>query len=441
MQIDEAITGIEQILDAIDLDSYHLGTDKNRVDWATALVGLGNRLQAYGSHLAAKTDQDYSCSDATGLDMASWLAQQHQLTRRQALRIVQGGRQLTGLPALEQATLEGQVNLDQARVIARHLGVMRPDLTVELFDQAEQTLIQQAQEFDACYLDKIASHLVQQIDPARAEQAAEQKAAADHARATRGRFLRLTPSPDGQLLIDGALPAVEGEALRQLVVANARNCRDLYVKNKPAGLVEPGPAPSMLQWQADGLIMIVEQALAKGRVPRLGADRPRITVTIGYDKLLGDLRGARLVATGVRLEAHQARVLACDAGILPVVLGGGSQILDVGREERWVTPQLRRALDVRDGGCVFPGCDRKAEVSQAHHIRPWWDGGSTGLGNLVYLCSVHHPMVEPVRGAPPGARWEVRLRPDGLPETIPPYRVDPDRKPLLHQRHLIRLRT
>jgi hypothetical protein len=103
----------------------------------------------------------------------------------------------------------------------------------------------------------------------------------------------------------------------------------------------------------------------------------------------GRWTGATL-ASGVPIGAETARRLACDATIIPMVLGTASEVLDVGRAKRLVTPAQRRALIVRDGGCRWPGCDRPPEWTDAHHIIAWIFNGKTDLWNLILLCRHHH---------------------------------------------------
>ncbi|MDN5765440.1 MAG: HNH endonuclease [Humibacillus sp.] len=97
--------------------------------------------------------------------------------------------------------------------------------------------------------------------------------------------------------------------------------------------------------------------------------------------------------SGDVLSAAMVRRLACDAAIIPVILGSDSQPLDVGREERLVTRAMRTALWLRDGGCSFPGCSTPAQWTDAHHVRHWLHGGTTCLGNLALLCRRHHVYV------------------------------------------------
>ena len=87
------------------------------------------------------------------------------------------------------------------------------------------------------------------------------------------------------------------------------------------------------------------------------------------------------------------RRLACDAEIIPVVLGTRGEVLDVGRTTRTVTVPIWHALVARDRHCAFPGCTRPPVMCHAHHIRHWADHGPTRLDNLVLLCGHHHRII------------------------------------------------
>lgn len=173
------------------------------------------------------------------------------------------------------------------------------------------------------------------------------------------------------------------------------------------------------------------------RIPLLGGQRPRLVVTMSLDDLTRRLEQAGHLIDGSAVTAGELRRLACDASVIPVVLGGASEILDAGREQRLVTPEIRRALALRDQGCAFPGCATPEYACEAHHIVPWWAHGPTALSNLVLLCPHHHGTVEPLRLWQPPAnnRWRVRMAPDGLPEFLPPSRLGrPTPEPMRHQR-------
>jgi hypothetical protein len=91
---------------------------------------------------------------------------------------------------------------------------------------------------------------------------------------------------------------------------------------------------------------------------------------------------------GTRVSAETARKVSCDASRVVVRHNADGSVLDVGRRTRTISPALRRALDVRDRGCRFPGCGLR--FTDAHHIVHWADGGDTGLDNTLLVCRKHH---------------------------------------------------
>jgi len=108
--------------------------------------------------------------------------------------------------------------------------------------------------------------------------------------------------------------------------------------------------------------------------------------------------------------------------VIPIVLDGAGQPLDVGRMRRTIPDGLRRAVAARDRGCAHPGCDRTISWCEIHHIIPWEKGGETTLANLVMLCRVHHRETH-------SSGWTVRIAPDGIPEFTPPTWICPEQRP------------
>jgi hypothetical protein len=150
-------------------------------------------------------------------------------------------------------------------------------------------------------------------------------------------------------------------------------------------------------------------------VPGFGA-KANITVTID----LQDLKAATADAIGVTvyssgLSAATIRRLACDANVIPVVLGSNSEPLDVGRRERLVTRAMRRALNTRDGGCVV--CGAPPIMCDAHHLTSWIDGGDTKIGNLALLCRRHHTDLH-------NGHWNISIT-DGRVQVARPAWADP----------------
>ncbi|WGX94987.1 HNH endonuclease signature motif containing protein [Nocardioides sp. L-11A] len=90
------------------------------------------------------------------------------------------------------------------------------------------------------------------------------------------------------------------------------------------------------------------------------------------------------------ISATDARRLACQATIIPAVLGTTSEVLDLGRRTRLFTRAQRRALRLRDRHCRAEGCTIPATWTEAHHHTPWSHGGSTDLADAISLCNHHH---------------------------------------------------
>ncbi|MGY1642173.1 DUF222 domain-containing protein [Geodermatophilus sp. SYSU D00703] len=115
---------------------------------------------------------------------------------------------------------------------------------------------------------------------------------------------------------------------------------------------------------------------------------------------------------GAVLSAARARWLACDAQVTRIVLGPDGAPLDHGRTLRLVPPHLRRAVEVRDGGCVFAGCGAPTGWCDVHHLLEWIHGGETSLENSALLCERHRTKVH--------HGFRVDRRPDGRRRTRRP---------------------
>ena len=126
-------------------------------------------------------------------------------------------------------------------------------------------------------------------------------------------------------------------------------------------------------------------------------------VHLGQEALAADGRWAATLEDGTRVSAETLRRVACDCAL--VAASGQGETLNIGRRSRSIPPAIRRALMVRDRGCVFPGCSH-SRFLHAHHIEHWLHGGETGLANLALLCSFHHGLVHE-------GGWTIRQLSDG----------------------------
>jgi hypothetical protein len=196
--------------------------------------------------------------------------------------------------------------------------------------------------------------------------------------------LRLSPLENGMLRLSGQLDpeagAVLTAALDPLTAPNPSQAN---------GGRDPRPADRR---RAEALIEVCRRAAAAGGAAP-ATTKAQIVVTIEHDRLAEAVRGAGHTLDGTLLSPQAVRKLACDASIIPMVLGSQSQPLDVGRTKRLVTPALLAALWARDRGCTYPGCGRPPQWTDAHHVKHWIEGGPTALLNLALLCAHHHTVV------------------------------------------------
>ena len=150
------------------------------------------------------------------------------------------------------------------------------------------------------------------------------------------------------------------------------------------------------QRRGEALVELVRRAVAAGEsVPT--SPKAQICVTIDWESLASAVRGAGTTLggsdTGTLLAPETVRRLACNASILPLVLGTDGEIVDQGRQHRLFTPAQIRRLWLRDGGCTYPGCSMPPHWADAHHLVHWADFGPTDLGNAALLCQRHHTTV------------------------------------------------
>jgi Domain of unknown function (DUF222)/HNH endonuclease len=175
---------------------------------------------------------------------------------------------------------------------------------------------------------------------------------------------------------------------------------------------------------ADALVELCSHSLDTGLVPQRASQRSHVQVTSTLETLLG-LVGApagEMEHAGV-IAGSTVQRLACDATITRVLVDAASAIVDVGRSERVVPGATRRALNVRDRGCRWSGCNRTASWTAAHHVIHWVRGGPTDLDNLVLLCRHHHWLVHE-------GGWQIALNDHGRLVTMPPRPLA--RSPDLH---------
>jgi Domain of unknown function (DUF222) len=145
-------------------------------------------------------------------------------------------------------------------------------------------------------------------------------------------------------------------------------------------------------------------------------------VTCDYETLRTRIGRASIFGVDQPISAATARRLAAEAEIIPVVMNGRSEILDIGRAKRLFTTAQRLAMAIRDGGCTWPGCEAPAHWCEAAHAEdPWSNTGKTDIANGALLCPFHHKRLD-------NDGWSFEMR-SGVPYFIPPPWIDPERRP------------
>ncbi len=146
------------------------------------------------------------------------------------------------------------------------------------------------------------------------------------------------------------------------------------------------------QRRHDALEDLARSFLEGTASPEVGGEKPHVNFHVDLNGLQGVAGGLHETEDGHVLGVDTVRQLACDASVSRIVLGPGSEILDVGRKTRVIPAGLRRAVIARDRHCTAPGCGRSARWCDVHHIVFWADGGETVLDNLCLLCRYHHTL-------------------------------------------------
>nr|WP_246390119.1 HNH endonuclease signature motif containing protein [Nocardioides soli] len=201
------------------------------------------------------------------------------------------------------------------------------------------------------------------------------------------RACSLTMVDDGDGTTHGrfTLPTYHAAALKKMLMALAAP-KHLAATQGPG--IERRTGPEAL---GRALCELIER-YPVDRLPATGGVNATLLVVIDEDTLTGRLEKAGVLDTGDRISPGMARRLACEASIIPAVLGGNSVPLDLGRRSRYHTEHQRIAMFLRDRGCRAEGCDRTTGL-HAHHQTRWTDGGHTNLTDSASLCAWHHTLI------------------------------------------------
>lgn len=428
----EALGVLDAVLSSIDHGERAWLAAQERV----VLMAKARKVQERVTSLAGVlTDEASRVSvAATGTPITSLLAMEEGRDSGDAARQVFEAGDMARHEAVKQAALDGDVSARHAAAIGKAMAQLPAGLSAEQTAKAERAFLEKAARNTPKRLAELAPQVLAEVAPELTPTAEDEEAklVRQRRRALAKRAFGWGDDGDGSMWFKGSLPHLEAESLISVVEAYAqadrRAARDRFAATRAAGAdrqaiqdasAELSRTPA--QRRADALVRLVSE---HRDAPSSVGDRPRIVVTMTHQDLHDMATAAGVLPAGVRITAGDLRRLCCDADLMPAVLGAASEILDVGRTQRLVTPAIRKALSLRDGGCVFPGCTAPDSACEAHHLRPWWQGGVTALYNLVLLCPHHHRLVEPERYQRPTDRWSIHIDSDtGQPVITPPRRT------------------
>ncbi|QYJ03168.1 HNH endonuclease [Nocardioides panacisoli] len=437
--------GIAEAVDAVarlaDLDWDELGD----AEALAATVEVG-RVRSIADGALTALAERIEAADAA--DLAGWASTKDFLTHALGGRkgaggsIVRVAKQTAGTPEVRAALMAGEVSFAQASAIGQRVSTL-PNAP-ELRQQAATMMLDQVRDHgsDATDLDRGFRDVVTRLDPDgtllgddRGKELAERGA---HL----ARHLAFSPDTVGGVRIKGYATLEEAELVKATLMPLAAprptepgacggdpDTRHRYDEHgRPVGANCPDPTCShdgrdpreggVRLW--DALVEACGRLADTDALPHAHGTTARLMVTTNVDDLRRDLAssGDGLLPSGDTISAAAVRRLACDAEVLPAVLGGEGQILDVGRLQRLVTTAIWHALVLRDQHCTFPGCTRLPLACDAHHITHWADGGRTSLDNLALLCRKHHTLAH-------HSPWRVSIDPHrARPVWTPPTPVD-----------------
>jgi hypothetical protein len=326
------------------------------------------------------------------------------ITRADAKRRVERARQVAELPLVSEAADAGVLHPDHVAMIADTMAAIPEWASDEDRARTASILVEAAGSVDAWAIRRLGRSILVRLDqdgaPPNDAELAESKFAGP------ANEFRYAVKRSGRVAFSGEVDPETGAILTGAISALA--------------VPQPLDVRTVAERHGDAFADLVRLVADAGSLPEEGGQKPHVTVTVSLDALREGVGTATLGDTAL-LTASEARRIACDSGIVPMVLGSRSEPLDIGRETRTIPAAIRKALVHRDGGCTFPGCDRPPQWTDAHHITAWADGGPTALSNLTLLCRQHHSLIH-------HSRWHIDMD-SGTPMFIPPKFIDREQRP------------
>jgi hypothetical protein len=317
----------------------------------------------------AEIDRRRSFGREGFLSAAAFVAHRAGDSHRAAAGRVRVARALGEMHRTADAFRAGEIEPTRVRQL-----VAARDAAPDAFRDAEETLVERARSMDARAFTQTVGVWRMNVaaDVARTEEREQ------YAR----RRLTVSEGLGGMVHLDADLDPVSAETVITAIGALAG----------PANRDDRDDCTAA-QRRVDALTEICRRYLDSGEAPIAGGQRPHLSVIVDLDGLTGGPVSRSQIGEGRVLGAAAREFLACDATVCGVVMEGPHEVLQMGRKVRTATPAQQRALAVRDGGFVIPGCGRPPSWCDAHHLVAWIDGGLTDVDKMCLVCRPHHFMI------------------------------------------------
>ena len=358
------------------------------------LKGLQLALLAHADRLDVSAQAD---GGPAPVNTAAWLMHRALISGRTARTHVRHSRDLTGdFTATGSALLAGDIDAAQAEAIVSAVKRLPADLEPGVREQAEKVMLAEARRLDADQLRVAGHRLLEAIDPDAAEEREANRLRKEGEAAAAKTWLTTWDDRDGTTHLNVKLSTRHADMLRTALHAIANpSLADAIERTTTAvdadGVATRTEKPGQ-RIMGEAFCRLIE-TLDADRLPHSGGLSATVVVTIPLETLQGGLEAATM-DTGTRLSPGEARRMACDAGLIPVVLGGRSEVLDYGRLRRLFSKPQRVVMAIRQSfRCAAEGCDRPTAMCDAHHLKAWSENGKTDLADGVLICGRHHTLV------------------------------------------------
>ncbi|MFF3028760.1 DUF222 domain-containing protein [Microbacterium sp. NPDC057944] len=223
-----------------------------------------------------------------------------------------------------------------------------------------------------------------------------------------------------QLIFDAQLnPKVEGPAdLGVMFRPSEELTGDARPDAEQRGDADPR---TRAQKQHDALAAALGIAARHDDMPSLGGAAPTLVVHVDAAQISERESGGWATMPGVEapVPASVAVHTACSGAVQRVLFDEG-RIVGISTTDRVFTATQRRAIVLRDGECLIPGCHVPASWCEIHHVTEHARGGPTHTDNGVPLCWHHHRTLD-------RSGWEIRMS-EGVPQIRGPGWWDPSRE-------------